>query len=149
MEGSPCKNFFCNAGIRPEFSTYRLGNIELKSLTIIMSSPDSMPTSIDTLLLPIQSQNFSKTLSSLKRDTLSITNRFESIKLDSEFVQSIAEIYRLPLIANERCGSWYIPSSNKVGGAYFKSTDGHVGQWAFSMRRLNLQMLETIGQSGG
>ena len=114
-----------------------------------MSFSNPMPTSIDTLLLPIQSQNFSKTLSSLKRDTLSITNRLESIKLDSEFVQSIAEIYQLPLVANERCGSWYIPFSKKVGSAYFKSTDGHVGQWAFSMRRLNLQMLETIGQNGG
>ena len=114
-----------------------------------MSTSNTLPTSIDALLLPIQSQNFSKTLSSLKRSTLSVTNRLESIRLDSEFVASIADLYQLPLVANERCGSWYISPSKKAGSAYFKSTDGHMGQWSFSMRRLNLQLLEIIGESGG
>lgn len=54
-----------------------------------------------------------------------------------------------PLIANERCGSWYIPPHLKQGSAYFKSTDGHFGIWSFSTRRLNLQLLGPIGESDG
>ncbi|KAK5944665.1 tRNA A64-2'-O-ribosylphosphate transferase [Knufia obscura] len=33
--------------------------------------------------------------------------------------------------------------------AYFKSTDGHVNQWSFSTRRLNLQPLHLLGTAGG
>lgn len=54
-----------------------------------------------------------------------------------------------PLIANERCGSWYISPHLKQGSAYFKSTDGHFGIWSFSTRRLNLQLLGPIGESDG
>ena len=85
----------------------------------------------------------------LKRSNLSITNRLHSIKADADFVQQVATQLHLPLIANERCGSWYIPPSQKVGSAYFKSTDGHHGQWSFSLRRLNLQLLDIIGRYGG
>jgi len=35
------------------------------------------------------------------------------------------------------------------GSAYFKSTDGHTGEWSFSLRRLNLQLFEVIGAYGG
>ena len=35
------------------------------------------------------------------------------------------------------------------GSAYFKSTDGHTGEWSFSPRRLNLQLFEVIGAYGG
>lgn len=35
------------------------------------------------------------------------------------------------------------------GSAYFKSTDGHAGEWNFSLRRLNLQVLEAVGVYGG
>ena len=61
----------------------------------------------------------------------------------------MALTYKLPCIANERCGSWYIPPQLKAGSAYFKSTDGHHGQWGFSTRRLNLHILEVIGEKGG
>ncbi|KXJ93005.1 initiator tRNA phosphoribosyl transferase-domain-containing protein [Microdochium bolleyi] len=54
-----------------------------------------------------------------------------------------------PLIANERCGSWYIPPRLKRGSAYFKSTDGHHGIWAFSTRRLNLHLLRLVGVNDG
>jgi tRNA A64-2'-O-ribosylphosphate transferase len=93
--------------------------------------------------------NFSKTLSSLKRSTLSISNRLRSIVDDSEFVLSVADAYKLPLVANERCGSWYIPLERKRGSAYFKSTDGHTGQWSFSSRRLNLQLLDLVAEHHG
>ena len=63
------------------------------------------------------------------------------------------------LIANERCGSWYVPPSikninsntaSKPSSCYFKSTDGHVNVWDFSLKRLNLPLLEqTIAVDGG
>ena len=110
---------------------------------------DTFPTSISDLQLPSSAHNFSSTLSSLKRATLSTYNRLRSIQHDSIFVQAVASRHNLPLIANERCGSWYIPPGKKAGSAYFKSTDGHFGKWGFSLRRLNLQMLEVIGLAGG
>lgn len=114
-----------------------------------MTTESSIPTSISSLLLPSASHSFSSTLSSLKRSTLSTTNRLHSIHHDSLFVQDVASKYSLPLVANERCGSWYIPPEQKAGSAYFKSTDGHWGQWSFSTRRLNLQVLDIAGRSGG
>ena len=112
-------------------------------------NPNPLPTAIGDLILPNASHNFSKTLSYLKQSTLSINNRLNSIYQDSLFVQSVADAYQLPLIANERCGSWYIPPGRKCTSAYFKSTDGHQGQWKFSIRRLNLQILDVIDQHHG
>jgi tRNA A64-2'-O-ribosylphosphate transferase len=93
--------------------------------------------------------NFSSTLSSLRRSTLSTHNRLTSIISDSAFVISVASAYSLPLVANERCGSWYIPPDQKIGSVYFKSTDGHMGEWSFSLRRLNLQLLDVVEKWGG
>ena len=93
--------------------------------------------------------NLSNTLSSLRRSTLSTHNRLASIISDSAFVESVASAYELPLVANERCGSWYIPPSLKSGSVYFKSTDGHTGEWSFSLRRLNLQLLNVVEKWGG
>ncbi|KAF3901768.1 hypothetical protein AA313_de0203362 [Arthrobotrys entomopaga] len=84
-----------------------------------------------------------------KSDRLSISNRLHSINEDSNFVQSVAEELNLPLVANERCGSWYVPPEKKAGSCYFKSTDGHFGCWSFSLRRLNLNLLEIIGKHKG
>lgn len=114
-----------------------------------MEGSAAYPLSVADIEFPSQSQSLSHILSDLKRSTLSITNRLKSLETDSEFVQEVAEHYDLPLVANERCGSWYIPVEKKVGSAYFKSTDGHSGQWDFSLRRLNLQVLEVINQHGG
>jgi tRNA A64-2'-O-ribosylphosphate transferase len=85
----------------------------------------------------------------IRRSTLSIQNRLRSIVQDALFVQNIASNSCLPLIANERCGSWYTDPKLKVESAYFKSTDGHHGQWSYSLRRLNLQVLSVIGKHGG
>ena len=113
------------------------------------SRADAFPTSISDLHFSHNAQNFSSTLSSLKRSTLSTHNRLHSILHDSNFVQESASRLGLPLFANERCGSWYIPLEKKAGSVYFKSTDGHFSQWSFSTRRLNLQILETIALAGG
>ncbi|EMD92577.1 hypothetical protein COCC4DRAFT_131176 [Bipolaris maydis ATCC 48331] len=93
--------------------------------------------------------NLSSTLSSLRRSTLSTHNRLASIISDSAFVESVAFAYGLPLVANERCGSWYIPPYLKSGSVYFKSTDGHMGEWSFSLRRLNLQLFDVVEKWGG
>ncbi|MCJ1416076.1 hypothetical protein MMC32_002411 [Xylographa parallela] len=117
--------------------------------TNTVEAQDAVPTSIESLILPTASHNFSRTLSSLKQSRLSIKNRLTSIYEDSQFVQQVSDSQNLPLIANERCGSWYIPSEKKRGSAYFKSTDGHQGQWKFSLRRLNLQVLDVIEKFDG
>ncbi|OJD11891.1 hypothetical protein AJ78_07434 [Emergomyces pasteurianus Ep9510] len=115
-----------------------------------MANPDPLPTSISSLHFPSSAhQSISQVLSSLRKSALSITNRLRSIEIDSEFVQHVASHYELPLVANERCGSWYIPTERKAGSSYFKSTDGHEGQWDFSLRRLNLQLLDILRENGG
>lgn len=101
------------------------------------------------LIFPSASHSFSSTLSSLKRSALSIHNRLFSISSDSVFVTAVSEAYSLPLVANERCGSWYIPPEKKTESCYFKSTDGHMNEWSFNLRRLNLQVLRVVGSNGG
>ncbi|TKA82461.1 hypothetical protein B0A49_00061 [Cryomyces minteri] len=111
----------------------------------------SKPLQTADLIFSSASTDFSwnRTLGELKRSALSITNRLRSIEQDSTFVCAVADAYNLPLVANERCGSWYIPPERKAGSVYFKSTDGHAGEWSFSMRRLNLQVLDIIGAKEG
>lgn len=106
-------------------------------------------TEADLIFSPQANHNFSRILGDLKRSALSITNRLRSIKQDAAFVEGVGALYALPLVANERCGSWYVPPTLKAGSAYFKSTDGHAGQWSFSTRRLNLHLLEVVAESGG
>ncbi|PVI02716.1 hypothetical protein DM02DRAFT_289711 [Periconia macrospinosa] len=84
-----------------------------------------------------------------KRPVPSIRNRLESITSDSSFVRRVSTAYDLPLIANERCGSWYISPALKAESAYFKSTDGHKEEWSFSLRRVNLQILRVVGEKNG
>ncbi|KAK8136260.1 initiator tRNA phosphoribosyl transferase [Apiospora sp. TS-2023a] len=106
-------------------------------------------TEADLIFSPQANHNFSRILGDLKKSNLSITNRLRSIKEDAHFVSEAAEALGRPLIANERCGSWYISPDDKAGSAYFKSTDGHMGQWSFSTRRLNLHLLSVIGKNDG
>jgi tRNA A64-2'-O-ribosylphosphate transferase len=74
-------------------------------------------------------------------------NRLHSIASDITFVEKVAAEYgRFDLIANQRCGTWYCPSS---AYAYFKSTDGHAGNWGFNMRRSNLALAEMAEKKGG
>lgn len=113
-----------------------------------MGSSGTYPT-LEDLHFPSAQVSISQTLSSLRRSALSVSNRLRSIETDAAFVQEVAEHYGLPLFANERCGSWYISPDAKGGSAYFKSTDGHTGQWDFSFRRLNLQLLPLARKHGG
>ncbi|KAI0454560.1 initiator tRNA phosphoribosyl transferase [Xylaria acuta] len=108
-----------------------------------------MATESDLIFSPQANHNFSRILTDLKRANLSISNRLRSIRQDADFVNEVADALGRPLIANERCGSWYIDPANKAGSAYFKSTDGHAGQWNFSSRRLNLHLVSVIGRHDG
>ncbi|CAK7267020.1 tRNA A64-2'-O-ribosylphosphate transferase [Sporothrix epigloea] len=93
--------------------------------------------------------NFARVLGDLRRSRLSITHRLQSIVRDADFVADVAAHYPgFPVVANERCGSWYVRPTLKCGSAYFKSTDGHTGQWKFSLRRLNLHLLSLVRESG-
>ncbi|KAL3486728.1 tRNA A64-2'-O-ribosylphosphate transferase [Aspergillus germanicus] len=113
-------------------------------------SNSDFPVSVSSLHFPSTEQlSVSQTLASLRRSALSVNNRLRSIEADAAFVREVADHYALPLVANERCGSWYIPPEIKTGSAYFKSTDGHTGQWDFSFRRLNLQILPIAREHGG
>jgi tRNA A64-2'-O-ribosylphosphate transferase len=109
----------------------------------------SQPLRESDILFPSASTSIKTTLLDLKRSNLSIQNRLASISADGAFVAKVAGTFQLPLIANERCGSWYIDPVLKAGSAYFKSTDGHFGEWSFSLRRLNLGVLEVVGGAGG
>ncbi|KAK9470565.1 tRNA A64-2'-O-ribosylphosphate transferase [Dipodascopsis tothii] len=93
--------------------------------------------------------SFASASKSLRKDSRSIRNRLNSIAHDSTFVSAVANAFDLPLVANERCGRWYIPPENIMDSVYFKSTDGHTHQWDFSTRRLNLHILDTIIQFNG
>lgn len=137
-----------------------------------------------SLIFPSASRNISQITSQLSARTLSISNRLQSINSDAHFVQDVAVAYpECAVLANERCGGWYveeglkgtsfarsgkdsasgIPGSGGSGSApaetrhdtatrgsvYFKSTDGHTGVWNFSLRRLNLHVLDVLGEFGG
>ncbi|OAA72534.1 tRNA a64-2'-o-ribosylphosphate transferase [Cordyceps fumosorosea ARSEF 2679] len=121
----------------------------------------------DILFSSNQQMSMSALMSGLKRTTLTVHNRLRSIQADAEFVARAASAFggagrvegggsatetkgfRRPLIANERCGSWYVPPETKGGSAYFKSTDGHERAWKFSTRRLNLHIVELAEKHDG
>ena len=84
----------------------------------------------------------------LNREQHSLYNCLLSILDDTRFVNEIRALYpSLPVFVNLRCGLWY--SSGKHETCYFKSTDGHSGNWSFSCVRLNLQVAEACCRHGG
>lgn len=84
----------------------------------------------------------------LRKDNYSLINRLQSIIYDYKFIKSL-NLSNFPLIPNERCGSWYLPSNEYPTSTYFKSTDGHTNEWKFSYRRLNLNLIPIIKENGG
>ncbi|KAG2183923.1 hypothetical protein INT44_008934, partial [Umbelopsis vinacea] len=79
-------------------------------------------------------------------------NRLKSIEEDAAFVHEISALFpQYAIVANERCGSWYIEPQpeRKHVSAYFKSTDGHTGEWKFNLRRMNLHLIDAIAATGG
>ncbi|KAE8229711.1 hypothetical protein CF326_g5313 [Tilletia indica] len=84
-----------------------------------------------------------------RRRERDLFNRLWSIKHDAEFVSKVADALDLPLVANLRCGAWYTAPRQTRATCYFKSTDGHTGQWGFSLKRHNLGLVNVIVKSGG
>lgn len=75
-------------------------------------------------------------------------HRLQSIVHDVEnFVLPLCNELGWPVVVNERCGVWYCGESS-VTSCYFKSTDGHQGTWNFSLKRLNLQLVDTVKEVG-
>ncbi|GBE80773.1 Uncharacterized protein SCP_0304920 [Sparassis crispa] len=87
----------------------------------------------------------------LHKESLDIYNRLHSIEEDVAFVTSVCSSYpHLPVLPNLRCGAWYVdPSTARREPAYFKSTDGHYGNWSFNLRRPNLHLLQVALSEGG
>ncbi|BAF19766.1 tRNA A64-2'-O-ribosylphosphate transferase isoform X1 [Oryza sativa Japonica Group] len=86
----------------------------------------------------------------IKRRESTLYNALRSVADDAAFVAEIAALWpALPLVANLRCGLWYLPPRAVAATCYFKSTDGHAGNWAFSTARLNLHLALLAGERGG
>ncbi|KAJ2563137.1 tRNA A64-2'-O-ribosylphosphate transferase [Coemansia sp. RSA 1822] len=87
----------------------------------------------------------------LRHESRSIYNRLRSIDADAEFVTHVSEMLsEYPVIANERCGVWYVdPQIAHPDSVYFKSTDGHTGNWKFSLRRANTHIFPILNQHKG
>lgn len=92
-----------------------------------------------------------------QKDINKTRNRLHSIVYDVEYflkpwlrdVKSKSPVMKSwPLLANQRCGAWYTGSMSK-SSCYFKSVDGHVGTWNFSLKRLNLEVLRSARKAGG
>jgi tRNA A64-2'-O-ribosylphosphate transferase len=93
-------------------------------------------------------------LQSIRRDAQTLIDEGTCSRESSELIKLVSS---WPLVANERCGSWYISSTSDVNagssssscGCYFKSTDGHAGTWNISLKRLNLSLIDLLQERGG
>ncbi|KAK9906569.1 hypothetical protein WJX75_004349 [Coccomyxa subellipsoidea] len=100
-----------------------------------------------TILFNVQ-PSVNQLLRHLKKQESGLYNCINSVIEDVSFVKEIANLYpSLSLLANLRCGLWYAPDC--AGTCYFKSTDGHYGNWGFSNTRLNLHVAQLAAQEGG
>jgi tRNA A64-2'-O-ribosylphosphate transferase len=82
-----------------------------------------------------------------------------SIAVDAAFVDGVVRARgfhgKYPCFANARAGTWYAASTAREGdgwgwdGCYFKSTDGHNNNWAFSRTRLNERVAHEAAKAGG
>lgn len=89
-----------------------------------------------------------KVCRTIKRMDQSLYNALRSIYHDSLFVAEIRRLWpELPLVANLRCGLWY--SLRFDATCYFKSTDGHAGNWSFNPTRLNIHVATLAVEKGG
>lgn len=93
--------------------------------------------------------SFGAITNTLRRSSRSLRNRLHSIAHDAAFVERVRVAYDLPVLTNARAGDWYVDPQRRQGGVYFKSTDGHAGEWMFSLRRLNLGLLEVVAEEEG
>ncbi|EGO00765.1 hypothetical protein SERLA73DRAFT_51306, partial [Serpula lacrymans var. lacrymans S7.3] len=93
-------------------------------------------------------------MESIRKESQDLYNRLHSIAEDATFVEQAQRAYPdLPLLPNLRCGAWYADPTTTGHSfshwAYFKSTDGHTGNWGFNLRRPNLHILPLLAQHRG
>jgi len=101
-----------------------------------------------TLHVCNQQPSITAVLRAVKRDEHGLYNCVASIAHDLKFVERVTGSFpSFPLLANLRCGLWYTPQP--AATSYFKSTDGHSGQWSFSLARLNLHVASLAAEHGG
>jgi len=100
---------------------------------------------------PFTIATLSQLTNSIRLNTRTLRNRLHSISFDSAFVTAVSGTYSLPVLPNLRAGDWYIPTPLRTPNTsvYFKSTDGHAHSWSFSLRRLNLHLLDIVLAHGG
>lgn len=94
-------------------------------------------------------------LKRLRKVEQGLRARFLSIAHDAatalRIYQTLFPITHVPLFANARAGSWYVPpvvQNSPTCTAAFKSADGHYGQWSSSLRRPNIHVLHAAIQFG-
>jgi len=96
-----------------------------------------------------QQLSMTRVLREVKRSEHSVSNCIASIVHDASFVRQVQKRYGYPVCGNKRCGAWYTGYSKNHDTCYFKSTDGHVNQWSFSIARLNLHVAMHALDRGG
>jgi len=89
-----------------------------------------------------------RVLRQLKKEESSLFNCVCSVSSDAAFIDEVSRLHPgLPIAANLRCGLWYVRDPQTT--CYFKSTDGHNGNWSFSTTRLNFHLAESAANRGG
>ena len=89
-----------------------------------------------------------RVLRQLKKEESSLFNCVCSVSSDAAFTDEVSRLHPgLPIAANLRCGLWYVRDPQTT--CYFKSTDGHNGNWSFSTTRLNIHLAESAANHGG
>ena len=89
-----------------------------------------------------------RVLRQLQKEESSLFNCVCSVSTDAAFIDEVARLHAdVPVLANLRCGLWYVRDPQTT--CYFKSTDGHNGNWSFSTTRLNIHVAEAAANHGG
>ncbi|DBA66398.1 TPA: hypothetical protein ACH3X2_002378 [Trebouxia sp. C0005] len=89
-----------------------------------------------------------RVLRQLKKEESSLFNCVCSVSSDAAFIDEISRLHPgLPIAANLRCGLWHVRDPQTT--CYFKSTDGHNGNWSFSTTRLNVHLAESAANRRG
>ncbi|KAI0048791.1 initiator tRNA phosphoribosyl transferase [Auriscalpium vulgare] len=102
--------------------------------------------------MDVNGHNFaSEARAYLRKESTDLYNRLHSIDEDIIFVDRVREFYAsYAFLPNLRCGAWYTdPLHSGLEPAYFKSTDGHYGNWGFNLRRPNLHLLAVAHAHNG
>lgn len=103
---------------------------------------DIPPPSFDFISTP----TYRQLTNSIRQHSRSHANRLRSITSDAEFARTAVSTLKVPAFTNSRGGDWYFNPGweGYAGKCYFKSTDGHYGNYGFSRRRLGLEVLEGL-----